>query len=161
MAGEMWKALWQKWMIDKPAAFGDLLWDVLVVQFAAFLDKITLRRFIALIPVVLVIWATVHRIPVPPELMLVGDALAYIDVLSVLFLVSVLSRASTILFMARQAMARVAWLTNHVVAGVQRLDFRHRRDRRIGHRKRLFGRAKEDDEPAVAYGLAWASPLAV
>jgi len=90
----MWKAIWQKWTIDKPAALGDMLWDVLVVQHAAFLDKVTLQRIIALIPVVLVIWATVHRIPVPPELMLVGDALAYIDMLSVLLLVSILSRAS-------------------------------------------------------------------
>src|ERR1700722_17492075 len=81
----MWKALWQKWTIEKPAALGELLWDALVVQFAAFLDKLTLRRIIALIPVVVVILATVHRIPIPPELMLVGDALAYIDVLSVLF----------------------------------------------------------------------------
>ena len=55
----MWKALWQKWTIDKPAAFGEMLWDVLVVQFAAFLDKLTLRRIIALIPVVVVILATV------------------------------------------------------------------------------------------------------
>ena len=157
----MWKALWRKWPIAKPAAFGDLLWDVLVVQFAAFLDKITLRRLIALVPVVLVVWATVHRIPVPPELMLVGDALAYIDVLSVLFLVSILSRASTILFLARQAMARVSWLASHIAAGVQRLDFRHGRDRRVRQRKRLFGRAEDDDEPAMAYGLAWASPLAV
>jgi hypothetical protein len=150
----MWKALWQKWTIDKPAAFGELLWDVLVVQFAAFLDKITLRRIIALIPVVLVIWATVHRIPVPPELMLVGDALAYIDVLSVLLLVSILGRASTILFMAREAMARATWLANLVVDGARRLDFRHRRDRRVRHRKRLIGRTKDDDEPAVIYGLA-------
>ena len=118
----MWKAIWQKWTIDKPAALGDMLWDVLVVQHAAFLDKVTLQRIIALIPVVLVIWATVHRIPVPPELMLVGDALAYIDVLSVLLLVSILSRASTILFMANQAMARVTWLVDRLMEGAQRLD---------------------------------------
>jgi len=39
----MWKALWQKWTIDRPAALGDWLWDVLVVQLAAFLDRLTLR----------------------------------------------------------------------------------------------------------------------
>jgi hypothetical protein len=150
----MWKALWQKWTIDKPAAFGELLWDVLVVQFAAFLDKITLRRVIALIPVVLVIWATVHRIPVPPELMLVGDALAYIDVLSVLLLVSILGRASMILFMARRAMARVTWLANCLMDGARRLDFRHRRERRVRHRRRPVSRVSDDDEPAVVY--AWA-----
>ena len=152
----MWKALWQKWTIDRPAAFGEMLWDVLVVQFAAFLDKLTLRRIIALIPVVLVIWATVHRIPIPPELMLVGDALAYIDVLSVLLLVSILGRVYTMLFMARQAMARVTWLANYIVESARRLDFRHRRDRRVRHRKRLRGRTRDDDEPAATSDLAWA-----
>ncbi len=31
----MWKQIWKKWTVDKPAAFGDLLWEVFVVQFAA------------------------------------------------------------------------------------------------------------------------------
>jgi hypothetical protein len=152
----MWKALWQKWTIDKPAAFGEMLWDVLVVQFAAFLDRLTLRRIIALIPIVVVILATVHRIPIPPELMLVGDALAYIDVLSVLFLVSILGRVSTMLFMARQVMARVRWLANYIVESARRLDFRHRRNRRVSHPKQLSSRTGDDDEPAAIGDLAWA-----
>ena len=48
----MWKALWKKWTIDKPAALGDWLWDVFVVQLAALLDRLTLRQIIAFIPVV-------------------------------------------------------------------------------------------------------------
>jgi hypothetical protein len=152
----MWKALWQKWTIDKPAAFGEMLWDVLVVQFAAFLDRLTLRRIIALIPIVVVILATVHRIPIPPELMLVGDALAYIDVLSVLFLVSILGRVSTMLFMARQVMARVRWLANYIVESARRLDFRHRRNCRVSHPKQLSSRIGDDDEPAAIGDLAWA-----
>jgi len=39
----MWKALWQKWTIDRPAMLGDWLWDIFVVQFAAFLNRLTLR----------------------------------------------------------------------------------------------------------------------
>jgi hypothetical protein len=99
----MFRQLWKKWAIDKPAAFGDLLWEIFVVQFAALLNRLTPRRIIAIIPFVLVILAYAHQIPLPPELMLVGDALAYIDVLSVVLLLTVLSRVSTILFFARQA----------------------------------------------------------
>ena len=80
----MWKQLWKKWTIDKPAVFGDWLWEVLVVQLAAFLDRLTLRRVIAFIPVLILVLAYAHRIPIPPELMLVGDFLAYIDIFSVL-----------------------------------------------------------------------------
>ena len=49
----MWKRLWQKWTIDKPAAFGDWLYQILVVELAALLDRLTLRQVIAFIPVVL------------------------------------------------------------------------------------------------------------
>src|SRR6195952_1352153 len=104
----MWKAFWQKWTIDKPAAFGDRLWDVLVVQLAAFLDRVTMRDIIAFIPVVILVWAYAHHIPLPPELMLVGDLLAYIDIFSVFFLLGVLGRIATVLFIVKQARARVA-----------------------------------------------------
>ena len=60
----MFRQLWKKWTLDKPAAFGDLLWEVLVVQFAAWLDRLTLRRIIAIIPAVLLILAYAHRIPI-------------------------------------------------------------------------------------------------
>jgi hypothetical protein len=33
----VWEALWRKWTIDRPALLGDWLWDVFVVQLAAFL----------------------------------------------------------------------------------------------------------------------------
>jgi hypothetical protein len=40
----LWKLLWQKWTIDKPAAFGDWLHQTLVVELAALLDRLTLRQ---------------------------------------------------------------------------------------------------------------------
>src|ERR1700730_4961314 len=127
----MWKAFWRKWTIDKPAAFGDMLWDVLVVQLAALLDRVTVRDIIAFIPVVILVWAYTHHIPLPPELMLVGDLLAYIDIFSVFFLLGVLSRFATVVFMVRQACARVAELASRLLA---RVDLRHRREARTRNR---------------------------
>ena len=156
-ARTMWKALWKKWTIDKPALLGDWLWDVCVVQLAAFLDRLTLRRIIAFIPVVILILAYYHRIPIPPELMLVGDLLAYIDIFSALFLLGVLSRAAAALFIVKQMTARVTGLTCHLKTKLQRLDFRHRRARSTGSPTRLTGRPrKDDDEPVFTGGLAWA-----
>ena len=148
----MWKAFWRKWTIDRPAAFGDLLWDVLVVQFAALLDRVTLRDIIAFIPVVILVWAYTHHIPLPPELMLLGDLLAYIDIFSVLFLLGVLSRIATIVFMVRQARARGAELASSLLKRVQ--DLRHRREARSRNRKRLTGSHK-DDEGEGGFGWAW------
>jgi hypothetical protein len=153
----VWKALWKKWTIDKPAALGDWLWDVFVVQLAALLDRLTLRQIIAFIPVVILILAYYHRIPIPPELMLVGDLLAYIDVFSALFLLGLLTRAATVLFIVRQATVRAAGLLGSLLEGMRRLDFRHRREGGAKNRKRLTNRAKDDDdEPVVIHGVAWA-----
>lgn len=101
------KHWWRRWTYEVPLAIGDALWEVLVVQLAALLDRVTVRKVIAFIPVVILIAAYYHSIPIPPELMLVGDFLAYIDIFSVLFLVGVLSRITTILFVVRQASERI------------------------------------------------------
>ena len=148
----MWKQLWKKWTLDKPAAFGDLLWEVFVVQFAAFLDRLTLRRIIALIPLVILILAYAHQIPIPPELMLVGDVLAYIDIFSVILLLSILDRAAVVWFFVKQAAEQAVKL----ISRVQRFDFRHRREGGARHRKRITGRTKSDDDAPALQGMAWA-----
>ena len=152
----MWKALWRKWTIDEPARFGDWLWDVFVVQLAALLDRLTLRRMIALIPVVIIVLAYYHRIPVPPELMLVGDLLAYIDIFSMLVLLGILGRVATLLFVVRTTAARIARLASSLVVAAQRLHFRHRRERSTSSRERPVGRSSNDDGPAIIAGIAWA-----
>jgi hypothetical protein len=145
------KKWWHKLSYEIPLAIGDALWDVLVVQLAALLDRLTLRRIIALVPVVILILAYYHRIPIPPELMLVGDLLAYIDIFSVLFLLGVLSRVATILFVVKQAAARTVALVNSLVERV-RLDGRHSRERGATARPRRKPDRSEDDR---AYGAAW------
>jgi hypothetical protein len=153
----MWKVLWKRWTIDKPAILGDWLWDFFVVQFAAFLDRLTLRRIIAFIPIVILVLAYYHRIPIPPELMLLGDLLAYIDIFSVLFLLGILSRAATILFIMKQVTGRAGRWANKLMREARRLDFRHRRERGSTMHKRMTGRPNnEDDEAGIVRGVAWA-----
>jgi hypothetical protein len=142
----MWKALWKKWTIDKPAILGDWLWDVFVVQLAALLDRLTLRQIIAFIPCIVLILAYYHSIPLPPELMLLGDLLAYIDIFSVLLLLGILSRAATVLFIIKQVSARVGRLAGIMT---RRLDFGHRRARGTKGRRRLTSRSSNDDEEPV------------
>ena len=119
----MWKQLWKKWTLDKPAAFGDLLWEVFVVQLAAFLDRLTLRQVIAFIPVVILVLAYSHSIPIPPELMLVGDVLAYLDIYSAILLLGLMSRVTTILFALKQAAALIAGLREQPACGLAAAGF--------------------------------------
>lgn len=152
----MWKALWKKWTLDRPAAFGDLLWEVFVVQFAALLDRLTIRKAIALVPIVLIAIAYHHGIPLPPELMLVGDFLAYIDIFTVVLLVGLFSRATTILFILKQAAARIAQFADGLIAFARRFDFRHGRSHSARGVKRLTGRKNADDEGIAVAAFAWA-----
>lgn len=152
----MFRRLWQKWTIDKPAALGDLLWHVFVVQLAALLDRLTLRRIIGLIPIVILALAYAHRLPLPPELMLVGDLLAYIDVFAVILLFGILGRLSTLWFFARQAAERAFRLASRVLLTVQRFNLRRPREGGARSRKRLMGRTRRDDEDPGLAGLAWA-----
>jgi len=152
----MWQRMWRSWTIDKPAALGDWLWQVFVVEFAAWLDRLTWRRVIALIPVVILVLAYLHRIPIPPELLLIGDLLAYIDIFSMIFLIGLFTRIATVLTAVRQIADHARSLGQRVPIAMRRFDIRHRRANDTSRRKRP-GRAKtDDDDVAVMPGLAWA-----
>jgi hypothetical protein len=129
---------------------------VLVVQLAALLGRLTVRKVIAFIPVAIIVLAYYHRIPLPPELALIGNFLAYVDIFSVLILLGLLSRVSTLLFVVKQAAARIASLA--VAAHLQRLDVRHRRQRGALTRPRRKPDQSEDDRP---YGSAWGQVASV
>jgi hypothetical protein len=138
--------LWQKWTVDKPAALGDWLWDVFVVQFAAWLDQLTLRKIIAFIPVVILVLAYMHRIPIPPELMLVGDLLAYIDVFAMIFLLGMIARVEMVVYVLKRAIDLTIAGAGGVLSSLRRLDFRHgRTGGESGRRKRGAVRAKQND----------------
>jgi len=151
----MWKRLWREWTIDRPAALGDWLYQVLVVELAALLDRLTLRRVIALIPIVILVVAYDHSIPIPPELMLVGDVLAYLDIFSILLLLSFVARMSAILYAVRRTSERALRLAGLVRQRLRRPDSR-RQSHPVGNRKRSSIRTKNEDDAVPALGLAWA-----
>jgi hypothetical protein len=152
----MKRGLWRKWTVDEPAAFGDWLWDVFVVQFSAWLDRLTLRKIIAFIPVMILVLAYMHRIPIPPELMLVGDLLAYIDVFAMIFLLGMIGRAGVVVYVLKRVIGHTIGGARGVLAGLRRLDFRHRRGIGDVSRKRRSTRAKQDDGEG---GFVWAATL--
>jgi len=82
-------------------------------------------------------------------MMLVGDVLAYIDIYSAIFLIAVVSRAATILFALKQTQRLAARLARSLLAGLQRLDFRHRREGGADVRKGAASRTGNEDEHAV------------
>jgi hypothetical protein len=82
--------------------------------------------------------------------------LAYIDVFSIILLLSLIGRAATILYVVRQAVGRLLELVRHARIRLRRLDSRHRRAGGARKPRRLIVRAKKDDDHAPICGIAWA-----
>ena len=153
----MWKLFWRKWSVDRPAALGDWLWQIFVVELAAFLDRVTWRQVIAFVPVLILLLAYAHNIPLPPEALLVSDMLAYIDVYSMILLVGLLGRAATILYVVRQAARHVIRLGGYAYPILRLPGSRHRRMSGPRTRPRWNARAKNEDDGLLSpYGVVWA-----
>jgi hypothetical protein len=73
------KKLWQKWSYEIPLAIGDALWDVLVVQFADFLDRLTVRKVIEFVAIALLVMAFIQTLPFDLAILFAGDILTYLE----------------------------------------------------------------------------------
>jgi hypothetical protein len=147
---------WWRWTVERPAAFGDWLWLVLVLQPANFLNRLTLRKVIAFIPVVILIVAYAHNFPLPPEVLFLGDALAYLDVLTILFLVTAIARSGAALYFVRQMVGNAARRLAKAIAPIaRRADSRHRRTNTGALRRLIRDMKKKDDEHGP---LSWGVP---
>jgi hypothetical protein len=73
------KKLWQKWSYEIPLAVGDALWEVLVVRFAAFLDRLTIRKVIEFVAISLLVMAFVQTLPFDLAILFAGDILTYLE----------------------------------------------------------------------------------
>ena len=77
------KDWWQKWSYEIPLVFGDALWEVLVVQFAAFLSRLTLRRVLEFIAIAMLAMAFAQTFPIDLAILFAGDTLMYLEILVV------------------------------------------------------------------------------
>ena len=78
------KDCWRKWSYEIPLAFGDALWEVLVVQFAAFLSRLTLRRVLEFIAIAMLAMAFAQTFPIDLAILFAGDTLMYLEILVVI-----------------------------------------------------------------------------
>jgi hypothetical protein len=78
------KNWWQKWSYEIPLAFGDALWEVLVVQFADFLSRLTLRRVLEFIAIAILAMAFAQTFPIDLAILFAGDTLMYLEIVVVI-----------------------------------------------------------------------------
>jgi hypothetical protein len=70
---------WRKWSYEIPLAFGDALWEVLVVQFAAFLSRLTIRRIVEFLVIAMLAMAFAQTFPIDLAILFAGDTLMYLE----------------------------------------------------------------------------------
>src|ERR1700726_764704 len=73
------KHCWRKWSYEIPLAFGDALWEVLVVQFADFLSRLTVRRVLEFIAIAVLVMAFAQTAPIDLAFLFAGDTLMYLE----------------------------------------------------------------------------------
>jgi len=78
------KDCWRKGSYEIPLAFGDALWEVLVVQFAAFLSRLTLRRVLEFVAIAVLAMAFAQTFPIDLAILFAGDTLMYLEILVVI-----------------------------------------------------------------------------
>src|SRR5476649_2883595 len=73
------KSWWRKWSYEIPLAFGDALWEVLVVQFADFLSRLTVRRVLEFIAIAILVMGFAQTLPIELAFLFAGDTLMYLE----------------------------------------------------------------------------------
>jgi hypothetical protein len=75
---------WRKWSYEIPLAIGDALWEVLVVQFADFLSRLTIRRVLEFITIAILAMAFAQTFPIDLAILFAGDTLMYLEIVVVI-----------------------------------------------------------------------------
>jgi hypothetical protein len=149
------KRWWRKWTYERPLAFSDALWDICVVQFAAFLDRLTLRKATEYILILMLAIAFAQSLPIELAWLFAGDTLMYLEFLIAIRLAAGRLYLKEILrFALRLAQTAMRAARTAISAGTMRFA-RLRQSRRVGLPKLRRNRSKVEDEPAFG-GLAFA-----
>ena len=147
------KNWWRKWSHEIPLAFSDALWEVGVVQFAAFLDRLTLRKVIEFVAIFILALAFAQTFPIDIAFLFAGDTLMYLE-----FLVAVRIAAGKLHLLEFLRFAlRLAQLAMRATrSAIHRSEIRvaRLRERRIPPTRPRRGPDNADDGPA--FGGAWA-----
>ena len=153
------KNWWRKWSYEIPLSVGDALWEVLVVQFAAFLDRLTLRKVIEFVVIAMLVMAFAQTLPIDLAILFAGDTLMYLEFLVALRLAAGKLHVLTILRQAlRLARFAMRILTAAISIPLSRLSrLRERRSVARSAKPRRNSDSCDDDR---GFGVAWGVPAA-
>jgi hypothetical protein len=147
------KKFWQKWSYEIPLAIGDALWEVLVVQFADFLDRLTFRKVVEFVAIAFLVMAFIQTLPFDLAILFAGDILMYLEFVIAIRLAAGVMHVRAMLHQAAR-LARLALRALNAAVRLPTLMLRRLRERRtVSHSKpRRISDSSDDDGGA---GIAW------
>ncbi len=147
------KNWWRKWSYEIPLTIGDALWEVLVVQFAAFLDRLTIRKVIEFVVIAMLVMAFAQTLPIDLAILFAGDTLMYLEFVVAIRLAAgkmhILDMLRFALRLARLAMRALNAAVRQPVTRLSR--FRERRKMRPAKPRRTT----DSSEDGRSYGVTW------
>ena len=147
------KKLWQKWSYEIPLATGDALWEVLVVQFAAFLDRLTIRKVVEFVAIAILVMAFIQTLPFDLAILFAGDILTYLEFMVALRLAAGVMHVRAMWNQVTRFARLVLRITNAAVR-LPGLALRTLRERRTvsQSKPRRMADSSDDDGPEIAWG---------
>jgi hypothetical protein len=147
------KKLWRKWSYEIPLAVGDALWEVLVVQFADFLDRLTVRKVVEFVAIALLVMAFIQTLPLDLAILFAGDTLMYLEFLVAIRLAAGVMHVRAMLHQAMR-LARLALRALNAAVGLPALMLGRLRERRTAaaSRPRRISDSSDDDGVGIAWG---------
>jgi hypothetical protein len=144
------KNWWRKWSYEIPLAFGDALWEVLVVQFADFLSRLTVRRVVEFFIIAMFVMAFAQTFPIDLAILFAGDTLMYLE-----FVVMIRLMAGREHFWAMLRLAaRFARFAVRVLRAA--IDLPLTRINRLRERRSVKRRGRSDSsDDGRGFGTAW------
>jgi hypothetical protein len=149
------KNWWRQWSYEIPLALGDALWEVLVVQFADFLSRLTIRRVLEFIAIALLVMAFAQTAPIELAFLFAGDTLMYLEFVIILRLAAGREHLQQILRIAA-LLARFAMRVLRTAIRQPVLRINRRRERRALTRRPAKPRpASDQSDDGRGFGIAW------
>jgi len=148
------KNWWRKWSYEIPLAFGDALWAVLVVQFADFLSRLTIRRVLEFLIIAMLAMAFAQTFPIDLAILFAGDTLMYLEIVVIIRLAAGREHLQAMLRIAVQ-LARAAMRLLRAAVGRTVLQLNRLRERRSAARPARPHRISDRSDDGRGFGVPW------
>lgn len=148
------KNWWRKWSYEIPLAIGDALWEVLVVQFADFLSRLTIRRVLEFFAIAILVMAFAQTAPIELAFLFAGDTLMYLEFVVMIRLMAGREHIQAMLRLAAR-LARFALRVLRTAIDLPLTRINRLRERRNSVRPAKPRNISDQSDDGRGFGVTW------